>query len=154
MNEARQRERKSLALPSAKETNRLLGNRPPNRIFLQLLPPLDSQSQYLTCQVWPKLPAKIRRKMTLAVHQLQLRLWFVNCMCSSNVLQNDFQILPMCTWNRIESNSTTFTIYTTIWIVRCTYILWVLSYPNHTFYRKYYFYEFVAIVLPDKVEIV
>ena len=73
MNEARQRGRKSLALPSAKETNRLLGNRPPNRIFVQLLPPLDSQSQYLTCQEWPKLPAKRVRKMTLAVHQLQLR---------------------------------------------------------------------------------
>lgn len=62
MNEARQRERKSLALPSAKETNRLLGNRPPNRIFVQLLPLLDSQSQYLTCQEWPKLPAKREEK--------------------------------------------------------------------------------------------
>ena len=62
MNEVRQRVRKSLALPSAKETNHRLGNRPPNRISVQLLPPLDSQSQYLTCQGWPKLPAKREEK--------------------------------------------------------------------------------------------
>ena len=61
MNGARQKERRSLVLPFAKETNRLQGNHPPNQISVQLLPPLDSQSQYLTCQEWPKLPAKERK---------------------------------------------------------------------------------------------
>ena len=68
MNGARQRVRKSLALPFAKETNRLQGNHPPNQISLQPLPPLDSQSQYLTCQEWPKLPAKREKRHQFNLH--------------------------------------------------------------------------------------